>query len=664
MHTRRASAHIHRHTAGRRLGELCRAQAKPLSILLASCVMVASSYSNSILGVINQFASIYSFCFFVLLFALLLRRRLFLLSIPLALGALAALSRLNELKISAVSLPITFFDVKTVIADPRIIINAAGIGNDLYRILFITMAGLVVALVASAFYKLAGCSFLHHRKALPSRDEKAGRSWSFVLNAVALLVVLIAAHTSLSRYGRFVHANLSTKGVKLWQELWFPSSQVELCQSLGVLEYLAFSYFAADEGAHISLGQGHSPTVQELRLAATEFVKKSIPRSKTLLPNIVFFHAESTFDPNLAFRLSARVELPLWSKQRETRALGPMRVNTIGGGSWVSEFEVLTGVDSRIFGYQGFYTHYYIAPKVKNSFAEYLARKGYKTAAFYPVEGNFYNADKAFKSYGFREFIDGRALGLPEDWGHLIDRDIINAVIKQGAFQSSGPFFYFIGTSENHGPHPCQSFQTEKQFFTTFFAPVLFEEHCQLNEYLRRAISTSDAFELVLKQLKEIQRQTGRPFVLLVYGDHQPWSFTEGIYSIPGGTATEDGIKHLLRVRTKADGYQTFFHLLASDNSVIRSRFKRPPPVSFLPSLVSAFVATSHDDLYLPINFLAYASCGADIRASGCDHYAEIARLARHALLTEPAPPPVLAVGNPSFRDPLRERPLTPVSLP
>jgi hypothetical protein len=104
--------------------------------------------------------------------------------------------------------------------------------------------------------------------------------------------------------------------------------------------------------------------------------------------------------------------------------------------------------------------------------------------------------------------------------------------------------------------------------------------------------------------------------------------------------------------------------LLASDNTVIRSRFTRPPPVSFLPSLVSAFVATSHDDLYLPINFLAYASCGSDIRASGCDHYVEIARLARHALLTEPAPPPVLPVGNPAFRDPLRERPLTPVSLP
>ena len=242
MDSRPSSANIHQDTAGRCLAELCRAQAKPFGILLASGVMVASSYSDSILTFLHQFASIYSFCFFCLLFPVLLPGRLLLLSIPLALGALAALARLNELKISAVSLPVTFFDVKMFIADPWIVVNAAGIRNDLYRMLFIILGGLVFALAASAFYKFSGYSFLDHLKVSPSRCEKAARSWSFVLNAVALLVVLIAAQTSLSKYGRFVHANLSTKGPKLWQELWSPVNQVELCQSLGVLEYLAFSY--------------------------------------------------------------------------------------------------------------------------------------------------------------------------------------------------------------------------------------------------------------------------------------------------------------------------------------------------------------------------------------------------------------------------------------
>jgi len=457
------------------------------------------------------------------------------------------------------------------------------------------------------------------------------------LNAISLLVVLIAADIYLARYGRFVHANLSTKEPRLWQELWLPSSQVTLSRKLGVLEYMAFTYFAASAAGDISLEHGSDPTAKELRLAAVEFVNNSAYPSTALLPNIVFFHAESTFDPNLAFRLSRRIELPLWSKQSETRALSPLHVNVVGGGSWVTEFEVITGADSRVFGYQGYYTHYDIAPKVKNSFAEYLARKGYNTAAFYPVEGSFYNVEKAFKSYGFMKFIDGRALRLPEDWGRLIDREIIKAVIEHGAFEDSDPFFYFIATSENHGPHPCRSFGTEHQFLTMFAATMSFEENCQLNEYLRRAISTSEAFELVLKQLQQIESRTGRPFVLLIYGDHQPWPFSEGMYSVAGGTAVEQGFKNFSRVRTNADRYQTFFHLLASDDTVIRSHFTKPPPASLLPTLVSAFVATSYDDLYLPINFLAFASCGSDLRVSSCNRYAEIARAMRVTLVTDPS---------------------------
>ena len=631
-----ASTNTHRQGAANPgYADLWRAQAKPLSILVACYTLLATSYSEFILTFLNQFASIYSFCILVMLFALMLPARLLILSIALAVGALMALSHVNELKISAVSLPITFFDVKTVIADPTVLVNAIGVRDDLYKIVSITVGVLLFALVASAFCKSRGYSLPDPLKLVRSRGKAGARSSSFVLNAVTFLVVLIAAQTSLARYGSFVHANLNTIETQLW--LWEPSSQVTLSRKLGILEYVAFSSFAANDRADISLEHGHVPTVKELRLASAEFVNSAGHPSKALLPNIVFFHAESTFDPNIAFRLSARVELPLWSKQSETRALGPLRVNVIGGGSWVTEFEVITGVDSRIFGYEGFYTHYYIAPKVKNSFAIYLARKGYHAAVFYPTEGSFYNVEKAFRSYGVKDFNDGGALGLPADWGSLIDRDIIKAVIERGAFKGSDPFFYFIVTSQNHGPHPCRSFANEQQFLTKFGAQVSFEQNCQLNEYLKRAVSTSDAFELVLKQLRQIEKLTGRPFVLLIYGDHQPSSFTSGVYSIAGGTVAEQGFKNFSGVRTSFDGYHTFFHLLASDNTVVRSRFTKPPPAALLPTLVSAFVATSYDDLYLPINFLAFASCGSDIRGSGCERYAEIARAARDALVTDPS---------------------------
>src|SRR5918995_6552094 len=105
----------HRRPASPAHADLYRAHAKPLSILVACCTLAATSYSEITLSFLNPFPSTYSFCLLVMLFALLLPARLFLLSIPLAAGALKALSHINELKISAVSLPITFFDVKSVI---------------------------------------------------------------------------------------------------------------------------------------------------------------------------------------------------------------------------------------------------------------------------------------------------------------------------------------------------------------------------------------------------------------------------------------------------------------------------------------------------------------------------------------------------------------------
>jgi hypothetical protein len=40
-----------------------------------------------------------------------------------------------------------------------------------------------------------------------------------------------------------------------------------------------------------------------------------------------------------------------------TQALGSLYVNAVGGGTWLSEFESIVGVDERLFGYAGYYTH-------------------------------------------------------------------------------------------------------------------------------------------------------------------------------------------------------------------------------------------------------------------------------------------------------------------
>src|SRR4029434_6413095 len=177
---------------------MCRAQAKPLSIQAACLVLAATSYSERILTILIP--SLYSFCFLTMLFALVLPARFFLLSILLAVGVLKTLSLVNEFKIAAVSLPVTFVDVTTVLAHPHVLVNAVGIRSDLYRIVSTVLAALAFVLVASALYSVGDYSFLGRLKLSRSRSESRTRFSSCVLNTVVFLVVLIASGSSLVRY--------------------------------------------------------------------------------------------------------------------------------------------------------------------------------------------------------------------------------------------------------------------------------------------------------------------------------------------------------------------------------------------------------------------------------------------------------------------------------
>ena len=291
------------------------------------------------------------------------------------------------------------------------------------------------------------------------------------------------------------------------------------------------------------------------------------------------------------------------------------------------------GADSRLFGHLGYYTNYLLTPRVKVSLAKYLARKGYTSKAFYPVDGSFYNTEQAYRHYGFAEFIDGPKLNMPTDWSALVDREIVREVVRWGFFTAAGPFFYSHCDVENHWPRPCRHFRTEREFVTTFLRVADFQANCQLNEYIKRARSTSDAFRLILRKLVEIEAETGRPFVLMVYGDHQPWSFTDGAYSIAGGTATEGGFQSFREHRRGANEYETMFHLVSSSDGIIKGTFRVPPPASMIPALLSAFVAGSYEDLYLPINFYVYATCSGDMKAKECGAHSAMAGSVRRAVL-------------------------------
>jgi hypothetical protein len=599
------------------------ARIKLITLLVGCGLLTAIEFSARLQALANRIGWIHSVLIVVLVFVALLPSRRVLFSVPLTLGTLYLAVQANELKIAAVALPVTFLDVQTALVDPRVVLNALGISTaNIYVAGGLT---LLIAVVLTVY-------------GLRARSRRIPQSWQTTVRAVviALLplpIIVVTGQRSLAAYGRFVNDNIRTLYPTLWPDLWMPPAQVTLSRELGVLEYLAFTYHAGDRQADTGAGAGEYPR-EDIRSAVSKFVSLPI-RPRESRPNIVILHAESTFDPNTAFKLATPIPLTLWSRTDATSLLGPLRVNIVGGGSWVTEFEVLTGVDSRIFGYQGFYTHNYLAPLVRHSLPRYLAAKGYRTTAYYSVSGSFFNAERAFRHYGFEEFVDGQALGLAEDWTMLVDREIVRRVLAHDSFAGDAPFFYFVSTSENHGPHPCRHFKSESEFLVRFSGLATFEQGCTLNEYVRRAQSTADAFELLVQELKRIETETGRPFVLLAYGDHQPWSFTDGLYSVAGGEAADPAMSRFSSLRANADPNLTVYHLVTSVPGVVRGSLNAPPPATLLPTLISSFVAASDDDLYMPINFLAYERCGSDNRQSSCGLSTLLSRWWRHALFEE-----------------------------
>jgi hypothetical protein len=120
-----------------------------------------------------------------------------------------------------------------------------------------------------------------------------------------------------------------------------------------------------------------------------------------------------------------------------------------------------------------------------------------------------------------------------------------------------------------------------------------FQPNCVLHEYLRRLDSTTAAVEILLHYLADLETRTGRPFVLLVFGDHQPHTFTST------GNEVQYDFNEFRRL---SDKNITFFHIFSTASTRLRLPASTAPPATVLPTLVSSFLAKAPEDVYLGLN--------------------------------------------------------------
>jgi Sulfatase len=211
-------------------------------------------------------------------------------------------------------------------------------------------------------------------------------------------------------------------------------------------------------------------------------LKEAMPARSTDFPDIIVIQHESIFDPRI-FGLPVEPIVEAFLSPADGQ-YGRLNVDIFGGGSWQSEFSLLTGLSSASFGSSAYYIFKKGAGRFHSSLPDSLASLGYRTTLTSSCRRSFLNYDEFYSSIGINERIFIDDFPPPFDIRRfeatnsdaLFLETVIDAHIKR-IVDDPTPRFLYVLTNFNHGPHnrrlvPPGHFERERAFATACFPDV------------------------------------------------------------------------------------------------------------------------------------------------------------------------------------------------
>ena len=250
----------------------------------------------------------------------------------------------------------------------------------------------------------------------------------------------------------------------------------------------------------------------------------AVPARSSETPDIIIIQHESIFDPRI-FGLA--VEPTVEGLLSPADGLhGTLNVDIFGGGSWQSEFSLLTGLSSASFGSSAYYLFKQGAGRFHNSLPHALTALGYKTMLASSCRRSFLNYDEFYRSIGIGERIFSDDFRPPFDVRQFettnSDALFLDAAIAAHAgniADDPAPRFLYALTNFNHGPHDRSlaahgQFERERDFAASQLPDARYVE------YYARLAETASTWTRLKSELAA--RFPERPMLILHYGDHQP----------------------------------------------------------------------------------------------------------------------------------------------
>ena len=294
------------------------------------------------------------------------------------------------------------------------------------------------------------------------------------------------------------------------------------------------------------------------------------------MPDIVVILNESTFNPNkLDYDFAEKLKFNFFQDSKYTKYSGTLNVNTYGGSSWISEYEINTGIAHKSFSGPSYMPFITLIPKTQTSIMSYLRSQGYRVEVAYPVDKNFSLALDSYTKLGAHEIKDIYEFGFkPESWGNVPDTMVGDMIIDALDRNPEEPKYIFASTMLNHGPH--SSFCPDD----IGCSRVMNDKLCsKLNDYVSRLTKTSEDQTNLIDKLMKRKKKT----IVVNFGDHLP-SF--------------EGLSTQLRfARDIKDYYKTFYNVNANFDISDKTNYTSLD-ITFIPSLILDMAGLNHNEFY------------------------------------------------------------------
>lgn len=245
-------------------------------------------------------------------------------------------------------------------------------------------------------------------------------------------------------------------------------------------------------------------------------------------PNVIVIMSEALWDINQLSEAVSFNKNPMegFDKLGERYVCGKTATNVFGGGTDKSEFEFLTGWNSKyaVNGsspYRDFFTH------GQASIVQYLKALGYTSYGIHPYQGSFWGRNTAYDNMGFDAFYDMDSMKYQDKYDVFIsDQSLTKEIIyryEEQKAKADAPVFSFNVSIANHvtkiaegkAAPTCHQVQVDYKIDQENISEY---NRRKLREYVNGVYTSGKALNELIDYFSDIEE----PTVILVFGDHAP----------------------------------------------------------------------------------------------------------------------------------------------